>query len=61
MFASTYCLLSGSLDLQSPNTEWSGSSFRHFEDKQNCFSNQLFEKRTVSMQHCDNSRRLDAN
>ncbi|XP_052681018.1 uncharacterized protein LOC128161694 [Crassostrea angulata] len=36
----------GSLDVQSPNTEWSGSSFRHFEDKQNCFSNQLFEKRT---------------
>uniref|UniRef100_K1QHC2 Uncharacterized protein n=1 Tax=Magallana gigas TaxID=29159 RepID=K1QHC2_MAGGI len=36
----------GSLDIQSPNTEWSGSSFRHFEDKHDCFSNQLFEKRT---------------
>ena len=42
------CCLTGSLEVNSPNNVWSEGSFRHYQDKHDCFMNQLFEERSVS-------------
>ena len=37
--------------MNSPNNVWSEGSFRHYQDKHDCFMNQLFEERSVCLIH----------